>query len=292
MTILVTGSSSYLGINLIKYLELKKKLYIGVDIAKPINNNCIKLDIQDKNFCKKIGNKKISSVVHLAAISNKNDCENNIPKCYNVNLLGTINILNFVNKFKIKKFVFASSEWVYEACQKNKKINSNTKIPLDFSNHYSFSKLLCENLILLNNINYVILRFGIIYGKRNLKNFSAVESIINQFAKKKKVVIQSKKISRSYIHIEDVVNSIYKSIIKKKLKKNIIDVQGPSVVSFSQIIKILEKKFNKKKTVKELNRNNYSIRTISINKKEKINALFQSKIKITEGIDKILNEIN
>jgi nucleoside-diphosphate-sugar epimerase len=292
MTILVTGSSSYLGINLIKYLEFKKKKYIGVDVAKPINKNCIKLDIQDKKFCEKIGNKKISSIVHLAAISNKNDCEKDIIKCYNVNFLGTINLLNFANVFKIKRFIFASSEWVYESCLKNKKINSNTKIPFNFSNHYSFSKLLCEKSILLNSINYVILRFGIIYGKRNPKNLSAVESIVDQFIKKKKIVIQSKRTSRNYIYIDDVINSIYNSIITKNLKNRIIDIQGPSLISLGQLIRILEKKINKKKKIQEINPKNYSIRDIGINKDKKINMLFHSKIKIGEGIDKILNGIN
>ena len=78
MTILITGSSSYLGSNLIKYLESKNKEYIGIDISKPINKHCVKLDIQDKELHKKIKNKKISSIVHLAAISNKNDCQKNI----------------------------------------------------------------------------------------------------------------------------------------------------------------------------------------------------------------------
>ena len=105
-------------------------------------------------------------------------------------------------------------------------------------------------------------------------------------------MIQSKKISRNYIYIDDVINSIYKSIVTKNLKNSIIDIQGPSLVSLDQIIKILEKKLNKRKNVQELNPRNYSVRSIAINKNEKINLLFQSKITIDKGIDKILNEIN
>jgi nucleoside-diphosphate-sugar epimerase len=292
MTILITGSSSYLGINLIKYLESKNKEYIGIDICKPINKYCVKLDIQNKELHKRIKNKKISSIVHLAAISNKNDCQKNIKKCYDVNLLGTINLLNFANKIKIKKFIFASSEWVYESCEKNKIINCDTAIPLNFSNHYSFSKLLCENVILLNSINSIILRFGIIYGKRSEKNFSAVESIIHQFIKKDEVIIQSKKTSRSYIHIDDIIQSIYTSITNKALKNKIIDVQGPYLVSHGKIVDILKKKINRKKKIRELNPKNYNVRNILINPKDKVNLLFKSKINIKEGVKKILDEIN
>ena len=290
MTILITGSSSYLGLNLIKYLESRNKEYIGMDISKPLNKHCIKLDIQDENLEKKIKN-KISSIVHLAAISNKNDCEKNIKKCYDVNLLGTINLLNFANKMKVKKFIFASSEWIYESCE-NFFFNCNTAIPLNFSNHYSFSKLLCENIILLNSINSIILRFGIVYGKRNEKNFSPVESIAYQFLKKDEVTIQSKKTSRSYIYIDDVIESIYKSIVNKSLKNKIIDIQGPSLISLGKIIDVLKKKINSKKRIIELNRKSYSIRNILINRKNKINLLFEPKINIKNGINIVLDEIN
>lgn len=292
MTILITGSSSYIGINLIKYLESKNKKYFGIDISTPINKCCVKYDIQDKGLYKKIKNKKITSIVHLAAISNKNDCEKNIKKCYDVNLLGTINLLDFANKVKIKKFVFASSEWVYESCAKNEMIDCDTKIPLNFSNHYSFSKLACENIISLNSLNYIILRFGIIYGKRSEKNFSAVESIVHQFKKEDEVIVQSKKTSRSYIHIDDVIKSIYKSIINKSLKNKIIDVQGPSLITLGNIIDILKKKLRSKKKIKELNPNSYSVRSIFINPKNKFNLLFKSKIKIKDGINRVFDEIN
>jgi UDP-glucose 4-epimerase len=292
MTILITGSSSYLGLNLIKYLELKNKKYIGIDISKPVNKRCIKLDIQDKDLYKKIKNKKISSIVHLAAISNKNDCEKNIKKCYDVNLCGTINLLNFANKIKVKKFIFASSEWIYESCSKNKIINCDTTIPLNFSNHYSFSKLLCENIILLNSINSIILRFGIIYGKRSKKNFSAIESLVHQFIKKDEVIIQSKKTSRSFIHIDDIIKSIYISIVNKSLKNKIIDVQGPSLITLGKIIDILKKKVSSKKKIRELHSKNYSIRNILINPKNKVNLLFKSRINIKDGINRVIDEIN
>lgn len=292
MTILITGSSSYIGLNLIKYLESKNKKYFGIDISTPINKYCVKYDIQDKGLYKKIKNKKITTIVHLAAISNKNDCKKNIKKCYDVNLLGTINLLDFANKVKLKKFIFASSEWVYESCSKNETINCDTKIPLNFSNHYSFSKLVCENIISLNSLNYIILRFGIIYGKRSEKNFSAVESIVHQFKKEDEVIVQSKKTSRYYIHIDDVIKSIYKSIINKSLKNKIIDVQGPSLITLGKIIDILKKKLCSKKKIKELNPNSYSVRNIFINPKNKVNLLFKSKINIKDGINRVVDEIN
>lgn len=290
MTILITGSSSYLGKELIQYLEFKKKKYIGIDLAKAYNKNCLKLNILDEDLHKKIKKKNIKAIVHLAAISNKNDCERNIIRCYDVNLLGTINILNFAKQKKIKKIIFASSEWVYESI-KSKKLNSEIKIPIKFSNHYTFSKILCENVIRMAKIDYTILRFGIIYGKRNRKIFSAVESIIDQYLNKNKIIVNSKKTARKYIYIDDVINSIFVVLSKNYFKKKIVDVQGPKLVNFKEIVDILNKKFSLKKKIIEQQPKNFSIRDIK-KTNENNSFLLQAKINIKDGIDKIINELD
>ena len=290
MTILITGSSSYLGKELIKYLELKKKNYIGIDLTKPYNKNCLKLNILDKDIYKKIKTKNIKTIVHLAAISNKNDCEKNISKCYDVNLLGTINMLNFARQKKIKKIIFASSEWVYENI-KSKKLNSEIDIPIKFSNHYTFSKILCENAIRMAKIDYTILRFGIIYGKRNRRIFSAVESIVDQYMNKNKIIVNSKKTARKYIYISDVINSIFVALSKNYFKKKIVDIQGPKLVNFKEIVDILNKKFSLKKKIIEKAPKNFSIRDIK--KTNKNNSfILEAKINIKDGIDKIISELN
>ena len=57
MSILITGSSSYIGKNLINFLEKKKISYIGIDLCKPYTKKCFKVNILEKNIEKKIKKK-------------------------------------------------------------------------------------------------------------------------------------------------------------------------------------------------------------------------------------------
>jgi len=282
--ILITGSSSYIGKNLINFFEKKKTPYIGIDLKKPYTSKCIKADIVNDNLASKVKS-KITKIVHLAAISSDQDSKKNIDKCYDVNIFGTLNMINFAKVKKINKFVFASTEWVYGDF-KNKK-SSKSKIDISkLKSHYSITKTICEKIITNSiKLNYSILRFGIIYGNK-IANFSAVESIVRQVAKKKVIKISSRKTARSFIHINDIVKSIHLSINYKK--NDIFDIQGDKLVTLDEIIKISSNYLSKKIKILELNKKNPSIRGIASNlSHKKLN--FRAKIGINEGIKLILN---
>ena len=109
--ILVTGANSFVGKYLIKELENNKIKYIGVDLNIKNNRNLKKIDIRDKKLAKYINSN--TTIIHLAAISTDKLCENNPSLAFDVNINGTINLINIANAKKVKKFIFASTEWVY-----------------------------------------------------------------------------------------------------------------------------------------------------------------------------------
>lgn len=291
MKILITGSSSYLGKNLIDFFEKKKIDYVGIDVCRPLNKNCKKIDILDPKIHLKL-NHKIDTIIHLAAISNKQECDADPMRCHEVNIKGTINLLDFALKKKIKKFIFASSEWVYEN-SKNKISSFDNKIDSNnFTNNYSRLKFFTEEIIKINNIKSIILRFGIIYGKCTKKNCSVVESLIDKITKKKKLIIDSRNISRKYIYIDDITHSIYLSLkYKQKNNNNIFDIQGPKQVNLGQIIKIITKKLKKNIIIKERNSRLKNIRKIDSSKSNKL-LKFNPKFTIEKGISKIIDNYN
>ena len=102
--IFITGSSSFVGQKLIKKLREKKINFTGID-HKVVNfsgKNIFKKNINDKNISKLI--KKNSTVIHLAAVSNVKDCENNPIDTLKSNISGTINILN--QSIKKKQIIY------------------------------------------------------------------------------------------------------------------------------------------------------------------------------------------
>ncbi len=141
-----------------------------------------------------------------------------------------------------------------------------------------------EKIIVESRINYSILRFGIIYGNKK-SNFSAVESLVQQVKKRKVINVFSKKTSRSFIHIDDIVRAIILSIGLKK--KQTLDVQGPNLVSLETIIRLTSKILGKNVKIHQKDKNKFSIRNINPSLSHKI-LQFKPKVNINKGIKSIL----
>ena len=284
MTILITGSSSYLGKNLIRILEKQKIKFIGIDLKVPKKKNYYSINILDTNKLYKL-KKNIDLIIHLAAISNEKDANINPSRCFDVNFLGTFNILNYAKKNKIPKIIFASTEWVYENSV-IKKNNVSQKIDFySIKNYYASSKYLAEQVLINQfDVKYCILRFGIIYGRR-LDKPSAVEAIVKSLKKNNKIEIGSKKTMRSFIHIDDIVNSIITSI---NFKNNCLaDIQGSQKITLEKIVNLTSKILNKKIRIKEVNKKKPSIRNVLLSKRiDKID--WKPNFTIKQGIRDIL----
>jgi len=287
MSILVTGSSSYIGKNLINYFESNNIDYIGIDLLKPYTKKCIKININNQNINSKI-KKKIKTIVHLAAISTDQMSTNDPALSYKVNIFGSMNLLEFAKIKKIKNFIFASSEWVYGSFKNNEIKSIISKIDIEkLDSSYAKTKAIMERIITSSEkLNYSILRFGIIYGKK-ISNYSAVESIVEQVKNKSVITVQSKKTSRSFIHIDDIISAIICSL--KLRGRYILDVQGPYPVNLEKLIKYTSNFINKRVKIIEKNKKNSSIKLIDSSLSNKI-LNFKPKITIERGISEILKK--
>ena len=93
MTILVTGSSGFIGSNLVKHLQKKKLSFHGIDkVSNPYFKfkNFNKIKLENKNdISKLIIKKKIKKINHLAAMPGFVSCHNNPEKAFNDNISAT-----------------------------------------------------------------------------------------------------------------------------------------------------------------------------------------------------------
>jgi len=295
-TILITGASGFVGSFLKKEL-VKKNFVIGLDVFKDKYKNknykFLKIDLI-KNLYSKLNKFKVDIIIHLAAVSKDKLFKEDIKNSYENNIISTLNLLKFAQIKKITNFVFASSEWVYGDHNKNKLLTEDTYINRSkVKSGYGISKLICEDLI-INSFNsnliknYVILRFGIIYGPR-LQPASVVEGLIKEILKDDRIIINgSAKTSRKFIYINDLVNGIIKSINLKK--PAILNLGHTNLVSIKQIIKIINNnlKFNKKYIIQ--NPSQPVIRNVSSNLAKNI-LKWKPKYNIQKGIADIINKI-
>jgi UDP-glucose 4-epimerase len=227
--VLVLGGSGFLGSHVADALTEKGYKVTIVDKAKSKwikkNQNFIKGDIcQPEKFSSII--KKSHFIFNFAAIADITESNNNAENTVNINVLGLVKILNLCVKYKIKKYIHASTVYVSG----------------DHGGFYKASKLSAESYVKefyrLKKLKYCILRYGTLYGPRSNSN-NGMYSLIKKALKKKKIIYSGNRESmRNYIHVIDAARVSVDSINKKFECKTII-ISGSENYKIDEILRII-----------------------------------------------------
>ena len=159
MKILVTGGAGYIGshtcvellnngyeVIVIDNFSNSKRGVIG-NIEK-ITGKSVTLyegDVQDKTLLEKIfGDNKIDAVINFAGFKAVGESVKKPLMYYHNNLNWTINLLEVMNEFNVKKIVFSSSATVYG---KPKSLPIKEDFPLSTTNPYGTTKLMIEMIL-------------------------------------------------------------------------------------------------------------------------------------------------
>lgn len=147
MRVLVTGSSGRLGSVTVEHLKNSGHQVIGIDLIKHPSTNHL-IDIQSKED---IGNilQGIDAIVHTAALHGKHyDLNYSREAFIDVNIKGTLNLLNAAVKNGIKKFLYLSTTSIYGTAMQDEKQavwvdETLIEQPRDI---YDITKQCCEQL--------------------------------------------------------------------------------------------------------------------------------------------------
>lgn len=278
--IVITGADGFVGRALNDKLQNLGFQTICID-SNPIFNETLKGDITSSKISILIPENCI--IVHLAAMSTDSMCRQNPISAIDINMSGTINLVNIAIQKKCKQFIFASSEWVYG--DTDKKIEKNETSVIDISrltSIYAITKAAMEPIInqMLSDTNSVILRFGIVYGPRE-KSWSAVERLLVDVSEKKVIEVGSLENGRCFIYIDDLVDGIISSFRAKG--NQLFNLAGNQLVTLGNVIKTSAKILSKDPKIQELDSTKFVQRNLS-NLKAKQVLSWEPKIDLHSGL--------
>ena len=287
--IVITGSESFVGKNLIYQCIQDKISFIGLDLMskKDTDYKFYSVDIKSPKIVDFIP-ENTDAVIHLAALSRDTDCKGKAYDCFDNNVMGTLNLIRACKTKNVKQFVFASSEWVYDEFKNGEEKDENAFINVyNHKSEYALSKLISEiNLKQQYDLGFcstTILRFGIIYGPRT-NNWSAVESIASTIKNRDEITVGSLKNARRFIHVSDISKGILKSIGLKGF--NILNLTGDQMITMENLIYECEKIYGKKMLITEKESMTINVRNPS-NRKAKHMLNWQPEINLREGLESL-----
>ena len=269
--ILVTGGAGFIGSHLCgKLLDQGRELLV-LDNFNDFYDPAIKRrnvepllaragfslvegDIRDPEAVKDVFSSfRPQSVVHLAAMAGvKPSIEKPLLYC-DVNLAGTMVLLEAVRKSQVGHFVFGSSSSVYGASDK-----------LPFSEEddlsrpvspYAATKLageqLCYTYHHLNGFPVTCLRFFTVYGPRQRP-----EMAIHMFARRIRdgnpiTVFGDGRSRRDYTFVEDIIDGVVRSL-DSPMGYEIFNLGESRTVSLSELITLLEENLGQKALIERL----------------------------------------
>jgi len=225
--VLVTGGAGFIGSHLIERLVKDDHKVVVIDdlsLGREENLSSVKDKIQfyKKSICEDLNDilekEKFDCIFHVAALPSV-QCSIAQPVItHEVNVNGTLNLLNLCKKHNVKRFVFSSSSSVYGE-QKNipLKEEMETKPTSPYALHKLIGEYYCQLFNLLYGIETISIRYFNVFGERQSAE-GEYACLIPKFSKMflsgtKPIINGDGEQTRDFIYVGNVV---YANILASK----------------------------------------------------------------------------
>jgi UDP-glucose 4-epimerase len=230
MKILITGAAGFLGSHLSEKYVSEGDIVYGIDNLLTGNLNNIRTLLHRKNFKfihDDVRNQSLypklptdlDAVIHLAAQIHVDKSIVNPAETFDVNVTGTMNVLEYARMNDIKKILFASTSEVYGSA---KYVPMDEEHPLAAQHPYGVSKIAADRLCYTYNETYdlgidIIRCFNFFGPRQKDAGYGGVIAIfINRVLQNKPPIIYGDGTqSRDYMYVSDAVKA-YDKVLKSK----------------------------------------------------------------------------
>ncbi|OUJ19309.1 Nucleoside-diphosphate-sugar epimerase [Methanonatronarchaeum thermophilum] len=314
MKALITGSAGFIGSHLSQRLLeegydvvgidnlndyypsfiKKKNVELCNDFSRNLDSkfNFVEGDILNQSIMEEVFDEfNFELVFHQAAQAGVRYSVENPIEPNNINVNGTLNLLETSRKNDVRLFINASSSSVYG---ETKYLPFDEKHPKTPKSPYGVSKLASEQYCRVFNelydINTVSLRYFTVYGPRMRPDMAISNFVRRCLNNKSPIIYGNGKQTRDFTYIQDVTKANIELISKKEAQGEIINIGSGENISIKKLAKEIIKETNleKEPIYSEKKKGDVKNTYADIKKAKKL-INYEPKFGIKEGIKKYID---
>jgi UDP-glucose 4-epimerase len=295
MNILVTGGAGFIGSHIVDaYIKNNHNVVIIDDMSKGqkefINPKATfyHKSIADPDLADILKNEKIEVINHHAAQISVSDSVKNPVKDAELNIIGTLQLLQNAVEFGVDKFIFASTGGAIYGEQDY--FPAKEDHPQKPTSPYGLSKLSVEGYLRFYKEQYglksIIFRYGNVFGPRQNPNGEAgvVAIFFNRLLKGKTPIINGDgQQTRDYIFIRDIVHA---NLLALNLNSSdIFNVGTGQETTVNELTELILEVSESNIAIQTSKKNNFEQRRSSLDNKKLKEALnWSPQFSLKEGL--------
>ncbi len=254
-TAFISGICGFVGSHLAIELVKNGLNVIGIDITKDTKNPELKRliekgkvkiyngDLIDYDF------KNIPNADYVYHTASKVTYWGNEEEFNRINANGTKKVIDYAIRSKSKVFLYFSSTAVYGFAGYINRKEEDEKKP--FNNPYCLSKLKAEELVKefcpKNNINYIIIRPGNVFGPYD---FTSSFEVYKHIKKGKLPLIDGGRYKNCFVYVENLAKGAYKASITENAYNKDYNITDGTEFTLRDYVKCVENNIRPLKTQK------------------------------------------
>jgi len=230
MNILVTGGAGFLGSHVADALTEAGHNVTIFDVHESpylrVGQQMVVGDILDQKILEEVVQGQ-EVIYHFAGLADIDECAKRPVDTARLNIMGTVLLLNASCKYGVKRFVFASSAYVFS----------------DSGLFYRSSKRACESFIedfhSAYGLSYTCLRYGSLYGERADERNSIYRFVKQAIAEGKITYSGVGDEIREFIHVRDAAQSSVAVLASEFENQNVI-LTGAEKFTYKQLLEMIK----------------------------------------------------
>jgi len=253
--ILVTGIAGFIGSNLADRLLVAGHEVLGIDnlsygLKEQIAPEVIfhKLDIRSKDIYPLF--EGIDMVFHMAAKNCLSDCQKDPVETADINVVGTVNVLEAASRAKGRKVIYAESSDMYGGLKTFPTNEEKIQPETFYANSKAASHFFAQSYVKYHQMNITGLRYFNVYGPRQdwqRTDRPIVSEFIIQLLRGERPILYGEgRRSKDYIYVDDINDFHLLAMENDATNGEVYNLGSGTATSFKELLDTVQKLLGKK----------------------------------------------